>query len=1334
MNMRSMLGCRPAAVVTIVVSLLSAGAAVAVGPASAATSACSPVITSVSSFAAAQTQTVTITGSCLGTAASQTAADTPDLRITDLSAEPIWNGCHDGTGDNDSVGCTITSWTNTSITFAGYGGSYGEGNWFLSRGDDVAFMVWNPQTGAGPGFCRVTAGKPGTTACPASLPAAADLSTPAAHAADVTYTAQFKVPSAGLTGGTSQITVTAPAGTVLPGAISEAYDATVGADLGGWGGGAASRGGATMTWTAGASVPARDVLVLTIPGVTNPAAGSDKLGVATTGPASSVQLPFTVTARHSVGSVAVAPRQPAVAGASTQYTVQFTASPTGGLMVDQGQLTLTAPAGTVLPSTIADVYDVTSGQDLGSWGGGSLSASGAQGTWSARSGVLAGDVVDLTLNSVTDPAAGSYQLAVSTSSDGAAKTASYVILDPAKVPEVSGVVSYDNGGTSAPVSGSIVQACDGGTCVTAQAPTDSNGNYSMFVPAAGSYTVTAFAPTSNAYAVGEGSAGPVSVAIGRSTVNVTLPPLAPLPSGVSFNGQPAGTVANVFWGSPAPVSVSGCEGGAAVSTVTSIDSQTGEATVMFGPLTETPAGSGTYTGTIPALYPSHGTGADNTAIECFTPSALLPSAGPSAGGTQVQINGTGLLGATAVKFGGARAESFTVASDSQIDAVAPPGSGTVAVDVVTPGGTVSSPSLSQYTYLTVGSVSPASGPTAGGTTVTITGSGLSDVAAVYFGGAAATNVTIDSSTTITATTPAGTGVVAVSVMTADGGQSAASGPVFSYGAGAAGAVAGAVPVRLSAASTTSASTASASRPASVSRLAAAGGGGDEGGLVGTFVEWGTDKVVESQEDRILATTATSCIRGYSFTQSLQQAITQYEADFNQTVTWSNIKNLASQTYGKLLSQLQRLSSGGTGTAISTDVFLEALASFGKDFGESLKNKLDVLKCFVDDVPLLINQAKALVFSFRIDPSGTVVNTNGASISGATVTLLQSASKLGPFSAPPTGSPIMDPSVNPETTGANGVFHWDAFAGYYKVTATKAGCWQPGHPAQPAVATGVFAIPPPKVGIVLVLQCKGEKPPARPAVTGLSATSGPAVGGAQLDVLGSGFKSGSVVRFGKAKATVDAVLSPADILVTAPPGSGTVAVTVTTAGKTSALSVRDRYTYIAAARVTRVSPAHGPAKGGTIVKLTGAGFAAGDQVAFGAAPAESVAVVSATTILAAAPVGAGTVAVTVRNVDGPSKASAADDFSYAGRPVISSASSFTATRGKKASFTVRAGGYPVPVISESGRLPAGLAFRAHSGGTATITGTPAKAGRYTITIKARNRYGTVTQVLTIVIRA
>src|SRR6185437_951563 len=118
MNMRSMLRCRPAAVVTIVVSVLSAGAAVAVGPASAATSACSPVITSVSSLAAAQTQTVTITGSCLGTAASQTAADTPDLRITDLSAEPIWNGCHDGTGDNDSVGCTITSWTNTSITFA----------------------------------------------------------------------------------------------------------------------------------------------------------------------------------------------------------------------------------------------------------------------------------------------------------------------------------------------------------------------------------------------------------------------------------------------------------------------------------------------------------------------------------------------------------------------------------------------------------------------------------------------------------------------------------------------------------------------------------------------------------------------------------------------------------------------------------------------------------------------------------------------------------------------------------------------------------------------------------------------------------------------------------------------------------------------------------------------------------------------------------------------------------------------------------------------------------------------------------------------------------------
>ncbi len=55
----------------------------------------------------------------------------------------------------------------------------------------------------------------------------------------------------------------------------------------------------------------------------------------------------------------------------------------------------------------------------------------------------------------------------------------------------------------------------------------------------------------------------------------------------------------------------------------------------------------------------------------------------------------------------------------------------------------------------IASVAPNSGSTAGGTQITISGSGFVNGAAVTIGGVAATNVNVSSSTTITATTPLG---------------------------------------------------------------------------------------------------------------------------------------------------------------------------------------------------------------------------------------------------------------------------------------------------------------------------------------------------------------------------------------------------------------------------------------------------------------------------------------------------------------------------------------------------------------------------------------------------
>ncbi|MGY2093662.1 IPT/TIG domain-containing protein, partial [Nocardia gipuzkoensis] len=76
-----------------------------------------------------------------------------------------------------------------------------------------------------------------------------------------------------------------------------------------------------------------------------------------------------------------------------------------------------------------------------------------------------------------------------------------------------------------------------------------------------------------------------------------------------------------------------------------------------------------------------------------------------------------------------------------------------------------------YTYVAVPSLStvvPSSGPVGGGTTVVLTGAGLTGATAVTFGATPATSFTVDSATQITAIAPAGTGTVQVTATTAGG--------------------------------------------------------------------------------------------------------------------------------------------------------------------------------------------------------------------------------------------------------------------------------------------------------------------------------------------------------------------------------------------------------------------------------------------------------------------------------------------------------------------------------------------------------------------------------------
>ena len=160
---------------------------------------------------------------------------------------------------------------------------------------------------------------------------------------------------------------------------------------------------------------------------------------------------------------------------------------------------------------------------------------------------------------------------------------------------------------------------------------------------------------------------------------------------------------------------------------------------------------------------------------------LSPATGLTTGGTSVTIYGINFLGASSVTFGGTEATIVSVA-DTEITVTSPAhAAGAVNVVVTTPGG--SSINAVTFTYEAppapaFDTLSPATGPTTGGTSVTIYGINFLGASSVTFGGTAATIVSV-TGTEITVTSPAHAAGEVNVVVTTPGGSSTDV-PTFTY--------------------------------------------------------------------------------------------------------------------------------------------------------------------------------------------------------------------------------------------------------------------------------------------------------------------------------------------------------------------------------------------------------------------------------------------------------------------------------------------------------------------------------------------------------------------------
>ena len=621
-----------------------------------------------------------------------------------------------------------------------------------------------------------------------------------------------------------------------------------------------------------------------------------------------------------------------------------------------------------------------------------------------------------------------------------------------------------------------------------------------------------------------------------------------------------------------------------------------------------------------------------------TVTGLQPTTGPAGGGTTVTITGTGFTGASAVDFGAHAASSFAVNSATSITATAPAGSGTVDVTVTTPGGTSATGTADEYSYTpvpTVAQVAPAAGPTGGGTSVTITGTGLTGATAVEFGSTAAANVTVVSASQITATAPAGTAGTVDITVTSPGGTSATSNAdQYTYTA--------------------------APTVAQIAPTAGPTGGGTSVTITGTNLTGATAVKFGSTAATsftINGATSISAVAPAESAGTVNITVTT-PGGISATSAADQYTYTAAPTVTQIAPTAGPLGGGTTVTITGTNLTGATAVNFGSTSATSFT----------------VNSATSITAFDPAHSAGTVDVTvttpGGTSATSAadryTYTTGPTVTSIAP-TAGPLGGATSVTITGANLTGATAVKFGTTSATSF--TVNSANSITATTPAESAGTVDITVTSP--GGTSATSTADQYTYFAAPAVTSVNPTAGPTAGGNSVTITGTNLTGATAVSFGSNAATNVTVVSASQITATPPAGSaGTVDVTVTTPGGTSATSAADRYTYTTGPTVTSIAPTAGPLGGATSVTITGANLTGATAVKFGTTSATSFTVNSANSITATAPAeSAGTVDITVTSPGGTSATSAADRYTYFALPTVTSVNPIAGPTAGATSVTV-----------------------------------------------------------------
>ena len=688
----------------------------------------------------------------------------------------------------------------------------------------------------------------------------------------------------------------------------------------------------------------------------------------------------------------------------------------------------------------------------------------------------------------------------------------------------------------------------------------------------------------------DGIAGTAFVVNSPTSITVTSPAHAVGPVDVVVTGEfsPSAPATYTYVTAPVVASLSPTSGPTAGGTVVTIAGSgfTGSTGVLFGgvPATSFTVNSAT---SITATSPAHAVGpvdvvvqhpGGDSAPQTFTYlaaptiSSLTPTQGTTLGGTEVTITGSGFTGATAVTFGGSAA-AFTVVSPTTITATTPAhAAGTVEVVVSTAGGSSLPGDFTFVAPPALSGIDPVSGPTAGGTPVTLTGSGFLPGSTVDFGGAPGTDVTVVNSTTITVTSPAhASGATPVTVTTPfgtsgpqtftflapgvpfadfldpDNGPTAGGNPVTVFGSNF-------VPL--------------------ISQVSI------DGALVVAFPVPGGIQFVAPPH---AAGTVQVVVVTPGFADTLPLDYTYIDAPptvtgltpgtgttiggTEVTITGTDLEGTTDVTFGGVPATIV-----GTPTATTVTVLTPAHSAGTVDVvltGGSLP---------VD--------AGDFIF---VAPTITTVNPgDGPTAGGTTVTV------TGTDFENATGVSFGG-TVVPIPLGAN--------------TGTVITVASPPHAAGPVEVRVQFATGSSEPGAFEFI------PPA--AITGIAPVRGPIAGGTPVTITGTGFTAATGVTFGEVAGSAFTVNSDTSITVNTPAhAAGSVGVVVVSPGGDSAPG---DFEFVAPLTASSLNPDAGPVAGGTVVVITGTGFDDATGVTFDGLPGTAFAVTSPTSITVTSPV-------------------------------------------------------------------------------------------------------------------